>query len=295
MISHRVRRERAHHVSAAVGPIRPPYPTLPVKRSRRATRHDLITTTLILLVVLGVSLGWGLFSTAHSELRSGIGLFTATLGSPLMLVFPLVCVFVGGRGTAAAVSHRFASQLWPRLPMTRWLRALLIRPATVTGVLFFGITVAVFSVTAFGEAALFPERIEPTGYGLTAETATEAESHAFAFSQFLSFGYWAFGIAFSLVVAVQAALYCSLGQAIMLSTGKPVWGFVGPLALYFVESVIAALFNVPSLALMYLYNPAGLTQPSLLTSIGVLVGLAAITAATWVRVFRRRHRLSSLA
>lgn len=261
----------------------------------RPTRRSALATGGIVAASAVIMLGWGELSTAHSELRSGIGLFTATLESPLMLIFPLVCVLVGGRGTAAALSHRFATQLWPRVSMVRWLLQTLCRPALITGGLFFVLTLVVFFLTAYGEAALFPERIEPTGYGLTTETATAAEAHDFAFSQLLGFGYGAFAVGFSLIVAVQAALYCALGLAVMLLTGTTVWGFVAPLALYLVESVVAALFNLPALALMYSYSPAGLTQPPLGLSIGVILGLAAITAAAWVRVFLTRHRLVSLA
>lgn len=265
-----------------------------ISRPRYLRRSGWIAPLLSVAALL-LLLWWGIQDISGGSFRTEIGFFTASLGSPLMLVFPLVPVCLGALGTCAALSHRFAAQLWPRMDMSRWLRAQLVHGIVVSGTAIFLLILTVYVLTVFLWPQFWGSHIEPDRFGINPQDALQEEQHSFAFSQLLAGGRWVMGVGFSLIVAVQAALYTALAQAIALITAKPLWGLAFPLALYCGETIVMALLGAPSFALMYLWNPSGLLQPPLWHEILVLGLLTLGTLGAWVLVFRRRHELPSLA
>ncbi|RLP73349.1 hypothetical protein D9V32_14700 [Mycetocola tolaasinivorans] len=260
-----------------------------------ATRFSWPIAIGVALVSLAIMIFWGLDQGQGSVIYSELGLFTSALGSPLMLILPLVPVLAGALPTATAISRRFVSQLWTRTSMKAWLVRHLLGTAVRVWAVFF-VTFLLLYIFAFALwPNIQPEVLSPESYGLSADQVLGYARTSFSFSQMMVFGPGMFGVLFCALLALQCALYCALAQAALLLTGRILLGLTVPVALYFLQSILMALIGQPAFGLMYVFNPSGLVQGPIWQPVLVLLLLLGVTILASARVVRSRHDLASLA
>ncbi|MGO1404845.1 hypothetical protein [Agrococcus casei] len=257
--------------------------TLTYAFRQQVSRAALITWGAVLLLVPVM----GFLGTGNTAFRDGLDVFSSVMTSPAMLVFPLLVLFASGLPLLAETQNRFAYQQAYRsgrgLFVTSRLLAAGVMSFAFWALLTFGVFVAAFYLW------------EPvSGLRFMPEVYNEVvpAQQRVTYSQWLVGGELAYGLQYSALVGAAAGLIAVLTASAILLIPNPFAASTIVTALYFVQSITAALADTPWTSITYAIFPFGLVQvPIAATALPwlSLLGLS-IAAVVFVEVSRASMR-----
>lgn len=252
-------------------------------------------TALTAIFVISVPLIWGTVQIQHSMLSTRLGVFLLYLGSPIVLIVPLIAAWVGNTRLYADLGHRHLASLRVRQPPTVLLRRCLRRSFLTPGIIFF-ISVLSVAVLAFG---LWPSLGDPRidaqiNFLDSPADATAFDQQLTGFSQLLKFGIPAFSGFYAAWSGFAAGVYGALASGLMLLLNNRILGLLIPMGVFLIQTIVAALTVGPYAALLYSFWPAGLQQAPIVVTMAPTLVLAVAVSILWFAILRFPHYLRSV-
>lgn len=243
------------------------------------------------LLVAAVIIAWPVVNlvTAISSyrLRGSLDVYGVAMTSPAILVFPLLVVFLTALPTYHEVGKRHTALLQTRVELRRYLGSRLAIVSAWSFLVFFLFAFVPFLAAfviwpAVGNPGVDLASYHMTPRQLAAETLTDS-----TFTQLLSAGPLAFGLAYSAWVGFCAVVFAAIGIASLLVVKNRILALAIPFLLYFGQSLLSSLFSLERTSLMYTVFPFGLTQAPIQTALLPTGVLALLVATLWIWLLRR--------
>lgn len=250
---------------------------------------------LVAAVTAAAMIGWVVYDLTGSVVIDIADVYTSALRSPVSLVFPIIYLLPAFDAIARPVSHRFASQLWNRMPMSKVLAGWAARVAGIVGLTVVLSLAAVIAFVFLCVPVMFPNVFDPVGYGLTPETAAQELLTRFNFGILGAAGYLGFAILFALLWALQAVIYALLALGIALVSGRVTLALFAPFATFLLGTVLLSVVNLPSFSPLFVLVPFGRLHTGDWQPILTLFVLAATASAFWIWTVRDPRRSPALA
>lgn len=227
--------------------------------------------------------------------RDNFDLFSQFMISPLNLLFPVLVTALGCTPIFRERKNRYLVTLLNRIDIGRYLSRRALQSSLVTFVALFASVLVSFAVAIWLWPLLGNPAIRPDVYGMTPVDAAQDSLERSSFSQLLSLGSPFYGAFYAFWVGLAGAAFAAAGNLSLIWLNNSILALCVPTLLYFSQTILAALLNVPQLGIMYSIFPFGLSQSSpVLASLPLLAVVLAVGIA-WVRYcrgFRDRIALS---
>ena len=264
-----------------------------VRRDLRLRKWQRPMVTLVLM--LGTAIVWGLDHLSSRVLRDDLDIFSQFLSSPVQLLAPVFAVVAGCLPLFDELGKRFIVSTRTRVDLSTYLCAKIVSGCSLTFLVFFGFTLALF-VLAYGIwPSLGNPNVDPSMYGLTEMSAQVDAASRVTYSGLLRFSPLAYGVVFSGWVGVGGATLAGLGMVALVALPSRLLAILIPFIVYTGGTVAASLLGVPHFGIMFSIFPFGLTAaPPLAGAAGCLV-LALLTLVAGTLLLRNARTSLRLA
>lgn len=250
----------------------------------------LLSTVAVVVAMIVIPSWWAFEDRGSQVLAFPAALYTFLLRqTPLVLVFPLVMAFPYTVQAGGEVTHRFLPYSRTRMGIRRVLLVRFAANAVAVAPVAFLAGFVPYLLVAFGG----PTRFRPDAYSLDSpERVAQAEQAWATLSQLVVWHPWAFPLAFSAWLAVNGALYATLGYAVTVLTGNRVMGLTLPWVTSLLASFAMAAVGLEAYSPGLLF-PFNLQQLPIENLVPPFAALAAVTAAIVGFVLIRAPELSA--
>ncbi len=177
--------------------------------------------------------------------------FTLIMSSGIALVFPLLAVSIYALPFSNELSQRYIFYTRTRSDIGRYIANKLLANAAMAAVFFFFVAFIPFLWAFFVDPALGligPYR--STVVGLSPSEMGDYATTLHTFSQLLSAGPWAYGIGYSLWLALNGALYATIGLLLLFVVPNRFVALSLPFLGYHILNFATAVAGIPQ------YSPA---------------------------------------
>lgn len=232
----------------------------------------------------------GVADTANTIFRDEGDILVSLLGSPLVLVFPLLVALVGSRSLAADVARRAFVSERCRRSFTALVSAKIISAALCSATVFFLLGLVATLIAAVVWPLMGDPGIDPTVY----HPVVPLEER-FTFADLSGGSVLVFGLLMAFWSAFAAAVYSVLTSASLILVPNRAIALLLPFGAYLGMSVLLSILGRPAVTPMFSVNPSGLQQSSWLVAASPTLVTAVVAAALWFYIVRRpsesRHLL----
>lgn len=254
--------------------------------------------TLAMLVLLAATLMSGFSTISGANVRTQASFVDEFFIGPLRILLPIIPTFLFALPFSALVRNHFIPATRTRTDIRRYLTSRIVGLSVFCFVIFFIYGVITTIVAYWIAPSVYPDAINPAGYGLSANQALRSEADssplvtvliaAGPIPYFAVAGLWL--AAHATALGLVAALAALLVQPAFLA-------WLVPIGLYLAQSVV--LQFVPNgAAASYLISavyPSGVSEYPLwqaLVALGALLALGIGTAATIILRAPKLERFS---
>lgn len=205
-------------------------------------------------------------------------IFGDFMSGPVALLFPLMVAILAGATNLVQLNNRYVVYTRTR----ESIRQQVAKRFGVTCTVAFGIFAVMGIVSALMALVvvpqLYPESIDPAGYGLNSVAEVRADVMQGApLAALLNLGKLAFSLGASAWIGLNAAIFAAVTLIATYLIGRPVVALMVPFLLYHVESLMAQLGGVPGASFIISATyPAGLRDYNPVQAFGPTVLLAVI-------------------
>ena len=262
-----------------------------------ARRPGRASTWLVIgaaVIVIAVPLAHGLAVIPGGRLQDHAGVLSMLANSPLQLVSPLLAVAIGCSRLQEDLRDRHVANLRMRMPLEGYLRVVFTRAFMLPFVVFAG-AMALYGVIAFAIWPLFGDPFIDSGlYFWEGKEQGMPPPPAATYGEFLDIG-WPVGVAvYAAVYGLGNAAFALGGALTLLVTTRAALALVVPWAVYFGETILAALVGSPHAGIMYALVPFPMQWVPPLQGAAPVLALLALMAALTAAAWRFRYRLDRL-
>ncbi len=239
--------------------------------------------TSVYAILLVSGLWQGLADVSHSQYSSAVQIFGSFMNGTVRLLFPVAVALVSGSRIASELTHRYIANTRTRVGIRTALRRRLLRVPVQVGAAFALLGLVNAVVALWVVPAMWPESLDPAGYGLTSAAAIHAADVSVApLSAVAGGNLIVFAVVAAFWLGAHAAIFALTTMLAVLVLTRPLVAMLVPFVLYVVESAVFQLLDLPGASfLISAVYPTGLQNYSLWSAVlpGGILAIAAIAAA----------------
>lgn len=225
-----------------------------------------LTNRYIGIIAIAALLVWhlwaGLSAMPRTLFRSAEDMVDTMFVGAGTLFIPVAAALISGARLTAELDHRFIASTRARTPIRAYLLRHILVACATTAILFFAFGAVITAVGYWIAPSLFPEMIDPHGYGLSSADAVRADAVlTHPLSQALDFGPFVYVLAVGGWLAASGVTFALVTLVSVLTLSRPAIALTVPLALYLVQSVILQVLDRPAYSFMIaMPYPSGLQE-----------------------------------